>query len=308
MTRYFGSRLIHGALSVAGIVLMVFFLSRMTGSPARHYLPIGASQEMVREYEVRNGLDRPIIEQLVDFVGGVLRLDFGKSLLTNTPAIDTVLDRYPATLSLGALSLVIGVVCGASLGVLAAHRPGSVFDRVVSIVSLIAFSTPQFWIAIIGILVFAVKFQVLPTSGKGSVQFWILPLATLSLQTVGIMMQVVRSSMVNVLKSDYIRVARGKGVKESSVLFVHALRNAAIPAVTVAGTLAAGVLNGAIVVETVFGWPGVGNLMINAIKKRDFAVVQAATLVTATAIIIVNALVDVAYTYIDPKIHFGRRR
>lgn len=306
MTRFAGRRLLQGLLSLVGILVLVFFLARLTGSPARLYLPEDAPQELVDAFNVQHGYDQPIYVQFMDFVGGVLQLDFGESLLYGgQPAIGIVLQRYPATLQLAFFTVIIAVTAGVVVGVLAAKNPRSAFDGLSRSMSLLALSTPDFWIGIMGITLFAVYLGVLPTSGAGpDWRFWVLPLLTLSLRPAGILAHVVRSSMVDVLQSDYIKIARGKGVPESSILFRHALRNAAIPALTVAGTLAASVINGALVVETVFGWPGVGSLMVDAIRNRDFSVIQAVIVVTASAIVVLNFLIDLGYTRLNPQIRY----
>lgn len=305
MTYFVLQRLRHGVLSLLGIVTLVFVLARLTGSPARLYLPEDATDEMVESFNQQHGLDGSIPSQLIDYLGGVIRLDFGDSLLYNEPAISTVLQRYPATLQLAAVTMVIALLVSIVLGSMSANRRGAKSDSVSRLGSLTALSVPDFWIGIMAITVFAVYLGWLPTSGAGGIQYWILPLLTLSLRPIGILTQVVRSSMITALESDYIKVARAKGVSQGTLIYKHALRNAAIPIVTVAGVLTAQVVNGALVVETVFGWPGIGNLMVTSIKERDFAVIQAVVLVTGAAIIILNFLIDLAYSWINPQIRLG---
>jgi peptide/nickel transport system permease protein len=188
------------------------------------------------------------------------------------------------------------------IGSLAAYRPGGVFDRLSGLISLAAASAPDFWVAIVAILVFAVSLGWLPTSGTGTAWHWILPVAILIIRPFGLILQVVRGSMISALSSAYVKTARAKGVKGRTVIFVHALRNAMLPVITVAGDQAAGILNGAVVIETIFGFPGIGKLMIDSIMQRDFAVLQAAILVTALAIFIMNLLIDVGYAILDPRI------
>lgn len=306
MTRFVLQRLRHGVLSLLGIVVVVFVLARLTGSPARLYLPEDATPEMVAAFNAANGLDRPVHEQLVDYLGGILRLDFGQSLMFHEPALTTVFERYPATLQLAAVTMAIAVLFGVLVGCAAAARRGTFADTSSRLGSLTALSVPDFWVGIMGIAVFAVYLGWLPTSGSGSLAYWILPLATLALRPMGILVQVVRTSMVEVLESDYVRVAKAKGVGPGALVYKHALRNAAIPVLTVAGVLAAQVVNGALVVETVFGWPGIGNLMVTAIKGRDFAVIQAVVLVTGFAIVVLNFVIDLAYSWVNPQITLGQ--
>ena len=305
MTRFVLQRSLHGLLSLIGIVLLVFVLSRLTGSPARLYLPEDATEEMVRQFNAQNGFDEPIYIQLWNFIRCVAHLDFGRSLLYNSPALDVVMNRYPATLRLAAVATVIFTVVGVLIGCIGAARKGTRTDDATRLTSLVALSVPDFWVGITCIAVFAVYLNVLPTSGAGGVQYWILPLIALTLRPIGVLTQVSRSSMIEELDSEYVRVARSKGVDERSVVLKHALRNAALPIVTVAGVLLAQLVNGALVVETVFGWPGVGNLMVTAIRGRDFAVIQAVVLVTGAAIIVLNFMIDLAYSWLNPQIRLG---
>jgi peptide/nickel transport system permease protein len=305
MTRFVLQRSLHGLLSLIGIVLLVFVLSRLTGSPARLYLPEDATEEMVRQFNAQNGFDEPIYIQLWNFIRGVAHLDFGRSLLYNSPALDVVMNRYPATLRLAAVATVIFTVVGVLIGCIGAARKGTRTDDATRLTSLVALSVPDFWVGITCIAVFAVYLNVLPTSGAGGVQYWILPLIALTLRPIGVLTQVSRTSMIEELDSEYVRVARSKGVDERSVVLKHALRNAALPIVTVAGVLLAQLVNGALLVETVFGWPGVGNLMVTAIRGRDFAVIQAVVLVTGAAIIVLNFMIDLAYSWLNPQIRLG---
>jgi len=305
MTRFVLQRSLHGLLSLIGIVLLVFVLSRLTGSPARLYLPEDATEAMVRQFNAQNGFDEPIYIQLWNFIRGVAHLDFGRSLLYNSPALDVVMNRYPATLRLAAVATVIFTVVGVLIGCIGAARKGTRTDDATRLTSQVALSVPDFWVGITCIAVFAVYLNVLPTSGAGGVQYWILPLIALTLRPIGVLTQVSRSSMIEELDSEYVRVARSKGVDERSVVLKHALRNAALPIVTVAGVLLAQLVNGALVVETVFGWPGVGNLMVTAIRGRDFAVIQAVVLVTGAAIIVLNFMIDLAYSWLNPQIRLG---
>jgi peptide/nickel transport system permease protein len=198
--------------------------------------------------------------------------------------------------------MVMAVGLAVVVGALAAYRPGGAFDRSASVLSLAGASAPDFWIAITAILLFAVTLGWLPTSGTGTPAHWIMPLGVLLIRPFGLLVQVVRGAMIGALSSPYVKTARAKGVKERAVIFVHALRNAMLPVITVAGDQAAGIVNGAVIVESVFGFPGIGKLMIDSIIQRDFAVIQAAIAVTAFAIFVMNILIDVAYSVLDPRI------
>jgi peptide/nickel transport system permease protein len=306
MTRFIVRRARDGAISLLGIVLLVFFLARLTGSPARLYLPENASPAQIDAFNEAHGFNSPLYSQLWHFLGGVVHFDFGESLIYERSSMSVVMDRYPATLTLAATSMLFASVIGLLLGAVAAAKRNSVFDGASRITSLIALSAPDFWVGITGITVFAVTFDLLPTSGKGGWQYWVLPLVTLGLRPIGVLAQIVRTSMITALDSDYVRVAKAKGVGPGSIVFKHALRNAALPILTVAGVLTAQLINGALVVETVFGWPGVGSLMVDAIKRRDFAVIQAIVLFTGAVIIVLNFLIDLTYSWMNPQVKLGR--
>lgn len=294
--------MIYSVIAMASLIVLVFVLARLTGDPAALYLPETASQEMVQQFRELHGFDDPVLVQFMRYVGDLARLDFGMSIRRDMPAMEAVMQAFPWTLRLAGITVVLAMLVAMTLGPLAAYKAGSGFDRAVSVLSLTAASTPDFWLAIIGILIFAVEFGVLPTSGVGGPQYYVLPIAVLMFKITGTTTQVVRGSMISTLASPYIKAARAKGMQERRIVFIHALRNSVIAAITVAGDQTRGLINGAVIVETVFGWPGVGKLMIEAIVQRDFAVVQAAVLVTAAAIFLLNVILDVLYALLDPRI------
>ncbi|GHA43980.1 ABC transporter permease [Streptomyces purpurascens] len=295
-------RAVSSVVPLLVVVLGVFFLARLTGDPANLYLPLSATPEMRAEFAARNGLDDPLITQFGDYLAQVAHLDFGESLRTAQPAGEAVLRAFPATLQLAGWTMLLAVLGAVVIGSLAAYRPNSATDRIASFLSSTAASVPDFWIAIMGVLVFAVTLGWLPTSGTSGAAAWVLPVATLLIRPFGVLVQVVRGAMVSALSAPYVKVARGKGASELRVVFGHALRNAAAPALTVAGDLAVGLVNGAVVVETIFGWPGIGKLMIDSVLQRDFAVLQAAVLLTALAIFALNILVDLCHALLDPRV------
>jgi peptide/nickel transport system permease protein len=295
-------RAVSSVIPLLVVVLGVFFLARLTGDPANLYLPLSATPEMRAEFAARNGLDEPLITQFGDYLAQVAHLDFGESLRTAQPAGEAVLRAFPATLQLAGWTMLLAIVGAVVIGSLAAYRPNSATDRIASFLSSTAASVPDFWIAIMGVLVFAVTLGWLPTSGTSGAAAWVLPVATLLIRPFGVLVQVVRGAMVSALSAPYVKVARGKGASELRVVFGHALRNAAAPALTVAGDLAVGLVNGAVVVETIFGWPGIGKLMIDSVLQRDFAVLQAAVLLTALAIFALNILVDLCHALLDPRV------
>lgn len=305
MIKLLGRRTLHSFLSLVGLFILVFFLARLTGDPSALYLPIDASPETRQQFSELHGFNDPLPVQFGHFLSGAVRLDFGESLRQSRPAVTIVLQAFPVTLTLAGISMLISVVLAVIIGSLGAWRPGGIFDRTATLLSLLGASTPNFWIAIVGILVFAVWLGILPTSGMGGPIYWVMPVAVLSLRPLGLIAQVVRGSMISALSSGYVTTARAKGVRSKSIIFVHTLRNAMLPVITVAGDQAAGMLNGAVIVESVFGFPGVGKLLIDSITYRDFAVLQAAVLISAIAILIMNILIDIAYSFLDPRIRFN---
>lgn len=302
MTKLIGQRAVASLLSLLGLMILVFFLSRLTGDPAVLFLPIDATEEMKQQFRALHGLDQPLLTQFGVYVLDLLRFDFGMSLRRARPALEVVLEAYAWTLPLALLTMSLVMVSAIVLGSLAAFNVGGFFDRLVSIVSLIGASAPDFWIAIVAIVVFSIGLGWFPTSGVGTSWHWILPVAVLFIRPFGLVVQVVRGSMLSALSSPYVKTARAKGVKNGRLIFVHTLRNGMLPVITVIGDQAAALLNGAVIVETIFGFPGVGKLMIDSILQRDFNVVLAAIMVTAVAIFVMNILIDLAYGVLDPRI------
>ncbi|WP_046117453.1 ABC transporter permease [Ensifer aridi] len=304
MFSYIGRRASHSIVSVLGLLTLVFFLTRLTGDPSALYLPLDATAEARAAFARLNGLDQPIPWQFIEYLKDLLQLDFGQSLRQNRSAMEVALQAFPETLKLAFVAITLSSALAILVGSLAAARPGSLFDRVASVASLAGASAPDFWVAIVGILVFAVGLELLPTSGTGSWAHWIMPILVLTLRPFGLLVQVVRGAMLSALASPYIKTARAKGVRRTKIIFGHALRNSLLPVVTVAGDLATSLVNGAVVVESIFGWPGIGKLMIDSIIQRDFAVVQSTILVTATAIFILNIAIDLLYAFLDPRIRY----
>ena len=302
MTNFIRKRAFASLISLILLVVAVFFLSRLTGDPAALYLPSEASEEMRHQFREIHGLNDPLPVQFGRYVWDLLHLDFGDSVRRARPAFEVVREAFLWTLQLAVITMTLVTGAAILVGSLAAFRVGGFFDRIASLTSLIGASAPDFWVAIVAIVVFSVGLGWLPTSGTGSVWHWILPIGVLFIRPFGLIVQVVRGSMINALSSAYVKTARAKGVKTRPIIFVHALRNAMLPVVTVIGDQAAALLNGAVVIETIFGFPGVGKLMIDSILQRDFNVVLAAIMVTAIAIFIMNLLIDLAYSLLDPRI------
>ncbi|MGO4916370.1 ABC transporter permease [Pseudogemmobacter sp. W21_MBD1_M6] len=304
MRKFLGKRAGASALSLLVLIVLVFFLSRLTGDPTALYLPVDASLESREQFREINGLNDPLLVQFGRYAWDVLHLDFGQSIRKAQPALEVVLQAFTWTLTLAALTMALVTVAAIIVGSIAAFQVGKTFDRVATFVSLIGASAPDFWIAIVAIVLFSVNLGWLPTSGTGSVWHWVLPVSVLFIRPFGLILQVVRGSMISALSSAYVKTARAKGVRARPIIFIHALRNAMLPVITVIGDQAAGMLNGAVVVETIFGFPGVGKLMIDSILQRDFTVVLAAIMVTAIAIFLMNLLIDIAYAVLDPRIRY----
>jgi peptide/nickel transport system permease protein len=301
---FLSRRTLYSLISLVGLIVLVFFLARLTGDPTNLYLPLDASLEQRAEFRERHGFDDSLAVQFGRFLGDLVRFDLGMSIRKARPALEVVLEALPTTLTLAAWTMSLAVGLAIVVGSLAAVRPGGVFDRLASVVSLAGASAPDFWVAITGILVFAVSLQWLPTSGTGTVWHWVMPLVVLLIRPFGLLVQVVRGAMVTALSSAYVKTARAKGVRSRRVILLHALRNSMLPVITVAGDQAAGIINGAVIVETIFGFPGVGKLMIDAIMQRDFTVIQAAVLATAVLIFVMNILIDLAYAMLDPRVRY----
>jgi peptide/nickel transport system permease protein len=290
------------ALALLALMTATFFLVRLTGDPVDLYLPVDASQAARDAMRAQLGLDRPVLAQFLEFFVNLVRLDFGTSLWHNRPAMAVVLEALPKTLALGAIALALAFALSVVVGVIAAARPGSAIDRLINVVSQAAASVPDFWLGLMCVLVFAVNLRLLPTSGFGGPAYWVLPVVCLMARPFGMLVQIIRGSMIEALNASYVRTARAKGAMEGRVGFVHALRNALLPAVTVTGDLAAQFAGGGGVVEVVFGFPGVGKLLIDGILRRDFAIVQSSIFAVAVVIFLINILVDMLYAAIDPRV------
>jgi peptide/nickel transport system permease protein len=290
---------------LVGVLVVVFLISSAIGDPARLMLPVDAPESQYLVLRNTLGLDDPLLQQFMRSVGGWVTGDFGNSLWQQAPAAQIVLQRLPATLMLSAVTLSISVPFAIFLGIMSARRPGSVWDRMLTTMALAGVSVADFWLALMLILVFAVDFQWFPTSGYGSFEYFVLPALTLAMRPTGRIAQVTRSAIIEEMQKQYAITARSKGASELRILFGHTLKNSLIPIVTIAGGEAASLLNGAVVVETIFGWPGIGSLFIQAIQQRDLPLIQASVVVVALLVISVNLLVDLSYGFIDTRVRKG---
>lgn len=295
-------RVLFSVIALLGVMIIVFWLARLTGSPAAVYLPDTATAAQVKAFDAAHGYNKPILTQLVSFAASSVRFNFGTSLSYNVPAIQPVLQFFPVTLKLMLFSLLLAVVIAIPLGSLAAVFKFSLADRAITIYSLFCSAIPEFWFALIAILVFSVTFRLLPTSGNTSWQAWILPVATLSLKPIGLLTQVVRGAMADTLDAGYMVASRARGFSPARRVMVHGLRNASLPIITVAADTVRHLLNGGLIVGVVFAFPSLGFLLVTSVENRDFAVLQAAVFVIGVGIVALNFLVDLAYAYTDPRV------
>lgn len=297
-------RLFHSVIVLLGLVVAVFFFTHMLGDPARLMLRPEATPEQVEAVRERLGLNDPLPEQFFRFMGGAIRGDFGDSIWQRAPALPIMLERLPNTLYLAGVTILVALPLAVLLGIVSALRPGSFVDRSSTVVALAGVSIADFWLGLMLILFFAVNLGWLPTSGFGGPEYVILPALALMVRPLGRISQVIRSSMLDQLGQPYVTTARSKGLSERVVVTLHAMKNAAIPALTLIGDETAALLNGAVVIETVFGWPGIGLLLIQAIERRDLPLIEACVFAIAVMIIVANLLVDLAYTFFDPRIRY----
>jgi ABC-type dipeptide/oligopeptide/nickel transport system permease component len=285
-----------------GVSFVVFFILHLTGDPALVLLPPDASAEDIQRFREAMGFNDPFLVQYGRFLAGALRGDFGQSVRHGEPAFALVLERMPATFELSGAALVVALCLAVPAGIVSAVRRNTIIDYVSTVTALLGQSMPTFWLGIMLILVFSVWLNLLPSSGRGSIEHLIMPAVTLGLFTTARIMRLTRSGMLEVLNQDYIRTARAKGVSGPPVIWKHALKNAAIPIVTIVGIELGTLLGGAVITETIFAWPGVGRLSVQAIYNRDYPVVQAAVFLLASTFVLVNLVVDVVDTYLDPRI------
>jgi ABC-type dipeptide/oligopeptide/nickel transport system permease component len=301
--RYVAHRSVHSLILLVGVSVVVFLLLHIVpGDPAQVLLGEQATPQRVAEVRRALGLDRPLLEQYWRFLSRAARGDFGQSIRAMRPVLPYVLERLPATLELSAGALLISTGLGIPLGVLAAARRHSAWDRLSMGLALLAQSAPNFWVGLILIAFVSVKLGVLPVSGRGGLDHLVLPSVTLAIFFVGLVVRLTRSGMLEVLAQDYVRTAGAKGLPERLIIFRHALKNAMIPIVTVLGLQVGTLLGGAVVTETVFAWPGMGQLAVQAIYQRDYPVVQCIVLLLGAGFVLINWAVDVSYTFLDPRI------
>lgn len=302
MGRFVFKRAMQGVIALFVLVTIVFILTRMTGDPVDLLLPQDASDADRAAMVSRLGLDRSYPVQYVEFIGSALRGDLGTSVKFQVPVSQLILQRLPNTLKLVSFSLVIAFAIAIPMGVITGSRRNSVLDRIARLIAVIGIAAPSFWVALVLMQVFAVRLHVLPASRTGGVSHYVLPGISLALFALAGMMRLVRSSIIEVLDAEFVKLARMKGVSNRIVIWKHCLRNALIPALTFGGMYTALMVGGSVVIETIFAWPGTGRLAYEGITYRDYPLVQGVVLTSGVLIIMVNFAVDVLYSYVDPRI------
>lgn len=305
MKRYLLKRLLLGFLTLVGVTIVVFVAVRLSGDVTLLLAPPDATQAEIDKLKMELGLDKPIPVQYFIFIKNIAKGDFGRSIRYHRPAMQLVLSRLPATIELAMLAFCVLVTLGLVFGVTSVMKPGSWFDRCGTVFALLGQAMPEFWIGIMAILIFSVGLGWFPTSGRGGLAHLVLPGLTLGWFSAASIMRLTRSAMLEVMDSEFIKMARLKGNPEWVVIWKHALRNALIPVVSLGGIQLGRLLGGAVVVETVFGWPGLGQLIVDGVYARDYSVVQAGVIVTSTIYITLNLMVDLLYGCIDPRIRYG---
>jgi len=299
---YILKRLFHSIFVLVGISLVVFIILHLTGDPAALLMPMDATPEQVAQFRKEMGFTDPVIMQYWRFFKGTLRGDFGQSFRHSQPALDLVLERMPATIQLTFAALFLALVIAIPVGIISAIKRNSILDHIGMTGALLGQSTPVFWLGIMLILIFSVTFQLFPSSGRGEIEHLVLPAITLGMFSMARTARMMRSSMLEVLGQEYIKTAKAKGLAPWIVILKHALKNASIPVVTIVGMELGTLLGGAVITETIFAWPGVGRLAIQAIYNRDYPVVQASVFILASIFVLVNLIVDLIYTYLDPRV------
>ena len=305
MQRFIARRLMITFFTLILVSLIVFVMARASGDPRTLLLDDYASREMYDELGRELGLDKPLYVQYAIFLGDALTLDFGNSVVDKQPVTDTIIERLPATLQLGLAAFIFSLVIGIPLGILSSIKRDSLWDQVGKLVALLGQSTPPFWLGIMMIFFFAVTLGWVPPSGRWEWNSFILPAVTLGWFTVAANMRIVRSAMLDSLDTEYIKLARAKGVPEAQIIWKHALKNAVIPPLTFMGITLGTLVTGSIVAETVFAWPGIGLLAFDALRQSDYSLLQGIVIFFALMYLGISLLVDILYAYLDPRIRYS---
>ena len=305
MLQYTLRRILIAVPTIVGVLIIVFSMVRLApGDPAVLLAGEFASPEVIERARERFGLDRSLPEQFARFVGGLVQGDLGRSTRTNRLVTEDLANFFPNTLELALAAIVVALIVGVPAGVISALRPNGPLDFGVTFVALLGVSMPVFWFGLLAILFFSVQLGWFPVAGRGTLAHLVLPAITLGLSSTAIIARMTRASMLEVLNQDFVRTARAKGLQEGQVVLKHALRNALVPVVTVIGLQFGALLAGAVITETVFTWPGIGRLLVDSIRARDYPVVQGAVLLIAVSFVLVNLVVDLVYGFVDPRIRY----
>ena len=305
MTGFIIKRLLLAIPTILGVIFIVMLtIELVPGDPAELMLGEHATKEAVQNVRTALGLDKPLLTRYLLYLKHLAKGDMGRSIRENRAVTKEISDVWPATLELTIAAMMIAILIGVSVGILSAVNPNSFFDNINRIVSLFGLSMPVFWIGLVLIVIFSFWLRLLPTGGTGSFKHLILPAFTLSLPSIAMISRMTRSSLLEVLKEDYVRTARAKGLSKKVVILRHALKNALIPIVTLSGLQMGQLMGGAILTETVFAWPGLGRLMVRAIFARDYILLQGAVLIFALAFVLINLMVDLSYSFLDPRVSY----
>lgn len=305
MKRYVVGRVFSGILVILLALTAVFFMLRLSGDPVLLFAPMDTSRQDMEAIRERMGFNDPLLVQYGRFMQDAVQLDFGNSSRERRPAMQVVTDRLPATLQLGAVALVISVVVGIPLGILSAVKRGTGWDTFARIISVLGQAIPGFWLGVILMMFFSVQLGWLPTSGRGGWEHIIMPAVTLSAFSMARYARLTRSTFIDVLGQDYIRTARAKGLGQNMILWRHAFKNASVSIITMTGLEIGNLIAGAVVIEQVFAWPGMGRVMVQSLLNRDFAVVTAAVVLFAAMYTLANLLSDLAYGWVNPTVRLN---
>jgi ABC-type dipeptide/oligopeptide/nickel transport system permease component len=304
MKKYIIKRLIRAFFTVLGVSFFVFALIHVSGDPVALMLPQEATQEEIDAMRTALGFDKPLYVQYWIFISGAARGDFGESIRWQRPCMELFLERFPSTLLLGTTSMIWALIIGLTVGILSAVNVGRWFDNFGKIIALLGQALPVFWLGLMLMLLFSVKLRWLPTSGSGGLPYLVLPSLTLGALFAAAITRLTRSTMLDVLDSEYIKMARIVGVRGTTVVIKQAFKNAMIPVLTMAALNFIVLINGTVITETIFTWPGVGRLIVQAIFARDYPVVQTILLIASSLFVFTNLIVDILYAYIDPRIRY----
>lgn len=305
MLRYILKRCLEAVPTLLGVSLITFLLVRVSGDPARFVLGELATPEALAAFRTQHGLDQPLYIQFFRYMTGVLQGDLGKSVRYNQSVTELFMERVPATVELGLTAYAIAILIGVTAGVVAGVYAGSLLDKSIRLLSFAGQAAPSFYLGLLLIILVSVQWKLVPTGGRGTLAHLILPAITLSANLIALITRFTRSAILDVLKQDYVRTARAKGLSGSVVVVKHALRNAMIPLLTVLALQSSVLFSGAVVTETVFSWPGIGRLAVNAINTRDYPIVQGTVLIVTMVVVVINLVVDLSYAVLDPTIKYS---